>query len=331
MESTSEKQCHFRSGKKQNVGLGVFRSEQNTVLWGCSDNTKMWKKMPNITTKLLQIWSTLLVVLASVQSEESPRQTCDSAKELAIPKVDISPLTKSSEPYTSDDIKLVQSAVEQACLDYGIFELAGHGINEKVLNEAFNAHDALFALSKDVKSSIPIKSGGFTRGYVGLGKESGSDHLLECKEAFSYGMEWNPDPLKANKLQGENIWPSPDDYDSIHKQALLTWYNESIRISEIIALGIAPTLGLDLQSIRESIDGGETISIMRLFRYIAVDSTECIQGGDASRERIGSSPHTDWGFLTLILGDGGEGLQVRERERECVCSVLDVDYMDGYM
>lgn len=43
-----------------------------------------------------------------------------------------------------------------------------------------------FALPEEVKRKIPAKKGGFTRGYIGFGGESGS-HLLECKEAFSYG------------------------------------------------------------------------------------------------------------------------------------------------
>lgn len=43
-----------------------------------------------------------------------------------------------------------------------------------------------FALPGATKGEIPAKKGGFTRGYIGFGGESGS-HLLECKEAFSYG------------------------------------------------------------------------------------------------------------------------------------------------
>ncbi len=43
-----------------------------------------------------------------------------------------------------------------------------------------------FSLPEAKKRKIPAKKGGFTRGYIGFGGESGS-HLLECKEAFSYG------------------------------------------------------------------------------------------------------------------------------------------------
>lgn len=43
-----------------------------------------------------------------------------------------------------------------------------------------------FSLPEATKRKIPAKKGGFTRGYIGFGGESGSD-LLECKEAFSFG------------------------------------------------------------------------------------------------------------------------------------------------
>lgn len=43
-----------------------------------------------------------------------------------------------------------------------------------------------FSLPDDTKRKIPVKKGGFTRGYVPFGGESGS-HRLECKEAFSFG------------------------------------------------------------------------------------------------------------------------------------------------
>ena len=43
-------------------------------------------------------------------------------------------------------------------------------------------------------------------------------------------------------------------------------------------------------------EGGEKISLMRLFHYLPYDQK--IQN---KLNNIGSSPHTDWGFLTLIL------------------------------
>ncbi|CAM9955610.1 unnamed protein product, partial [Ectocarpus sp. 13 AM-2016] len=62
-----------------------------------------------------------------------------------------------------------------------------------------------FSLPEAAKRKIPAKKGGFTRGYIGFGGESGS-HLRECKEAFSYGYPWPNDQPPNNALQGPNIW-----------------------------------------------------------------------------------------------------------------------------
>jgi isopenicillin N synthase-like dioxygenase len=55
----------------------------------------------------------------------------------------------------------------------------------------------------------------------------------------------------------------------------------------------------------DAIAGGETISLMRLFHYFSLKP-----GAEGEpKPQLGSSPHTDWGFLTVILHDGVRGLQ----------------------
>lgn len=102
-------------------------------------------------------------------------------------------------------------------------------------------------------------------------------------------------------------------------------------------------MGLAPRALAALLDGGDTVSLMRLFRYLPDAHEDCAQGtarrqgrgspggraaepgagegegeGEAAAapvvERTGSSPHTDWGFLTLILGDGSGGLQVQGGE-----------------
>ena len=51
-------------------------------------------------------------------------------------------------------------------------------------------------------------------------------------------------------------------------------------------------------------ENGEDISIMRLFHYFPFSAS-----AEVDSEMICSSPHTDWGFLTVILQDNIGGLQ----------------------
>ena len=59
--------------------------------------------------------------------------------------------------------------------------------------------------------------------------------------------------------------------------------------------------------------GGESISILRLFHYFAATHRPELgvtHDTGAASPRIGSSPHTDWHLLTVILQDRQGGLQV---------------------
>jgi len=230
--------------------------------------------------------------------------------ELAVPAVDLKPLLDAdSNPITA---KAAMRAIEESCSEIGIFRPLNHGIAAETLLEAMAAHRQVFALPKSEKQKLPISGGGFTRGYVPLGSESGSATRLECKEAFSYGHEWRTRPGDAtaftNPLQGPNAWPA--SLNDASRAALGAWYNASVGLSLLVASGLSDAMGLDGKAIRDLCDGGETISLMRLFRYVPEVSDDCADGAPAGTERIGSSPHTDWGFLTLIYGDGGPGLQV---------------------
>ena len=97
-------------------------------------------------------------------------------------------------------------------------------------------------------------------------------------------------------------------------------YTECARISAHIADALAlaldqPALSLHQkgggggsgQRAERGNIGGETISLLRIFRYLPYDldpaaAHQINEGNEVPRaEYIGSSPHTDWGFLTLVL------------------------------
>lgn len=96
----------------------------------------------------------------------------------------------------------------------------------------------------------------------------------------------------TNPLQGSNVWPS--SLDETTKHQLAVWFNESVRVSKMVASGLSKALGISLQALNELCDGGETISVMRLFQYFPVGDALCQSSADETVERIGSSPHTDW-------------------------------------
>src|SRR3989337_2137542 len=112
----------------------------------------------------------------------------NSYKPISLPVIDLSLL---ESPFSSPKPSLdnIATEIQNACTKYGAFYItcSFFSTTDQILMK--EACQQFFSLPSDIKSSIPIKSGGFTRGYIGMGGESGS-HRLEVQEAFSYGYEW---------------------------------------------------------------------------------------------------------------------------------------------
>ncbi len=121
-----------------------------------------------------------------------------------LPVVDIEALRRSDA--SSQDVAAIGKDIRDACSRFGFFYLTGTGLTLHERNGIFKAGRQLFALSETEKRAIPSISGGFTRGYIPIGGESGS-HRFEVKEAFSYGYSWEAGSPPSNPLQGPNCWP----------------------------------------------------------------------------------------------------------------------------
>ncbi|KAG0379072.1 hypothetical protein BGX24_001809 [Mortierella sp. AD032] len=228
---------------------------------------------------------------------------------LVVPTIDITVLLSNSSSTANKQHVAVE--LLNAFTTFGVFYITSPShplFSSAKTNEVLDATKRLFELDAAQKSEIPkIQPGGFTRGYVPIGGESGSA-TKELKEGFSYGYEWPSEDLKAkqtaeslNGLQGPNAWPtqlSLDQLDQGHHNAfkgtLQEFYLHVCDIAKGLLKGISLALALPEGELAKYCTTSETISFMRLFHYLPYAD----QGHTA---QIGSSAHTDWGFLTLIL------------------------------
>lgn len=219
-----------------------------------------------------------------------------------LPIIDIRPFLVNGNSTQKKDIA---HQLHQACCEFGAFYLSGHGINNRDVLERMRQ---FFSMSTADKESIAIRKGGFTRGYIGMGSESGSD-ALEVKEAFSYGYPWKPGVVPENSLQGENVWPDAGQLPIGWQVAMEDCYQQLINVAVGLTKAFSISYGKEEEYLGSYCEGGETISLMRLFHYFPY--READQHFPLRQDRIGSSAHTDWGFLTLILQeDGVTGLQL---------------------
>jgi isopenicillin N synthase-like dioxygenase len=122
--------------------------------------------------------------------------------------------------------------------------------------------------------------------------------------------------------------------------ALQQLYDKEVGVAKLIARALSSqfTCTEGGNTLARVAEGGEHISLMRLFHYFNQGSEEVqrhLQGAtDASAQEhamLGSSLHTDWGFLTVILADEVGGLQFIPRGGDVRSEAdwVDVPYIPG--
>lgn len=190
--------------------------------------------------------------------------------------------------------------IDLALQEYGMF-IGTNAMMKRTSDDFMNAAQELFSLDSNDKEKIKVKEGGFMRGYIPFGQESGLlDKYFEPKEGFAYGYPFEDNTVQSfsNALEGENVWPNESQFTGKDKMKLL------FDMSTIIATNIVNSISASFKHHTKNdlgliLDGGDRISIMRVFHYIAKENKEVI-GDREDNSIMGSSPHTDWGLLTVI-------------------------------
>jgi isopenicillin N synthase-like dioxygenase len=217
---------------------------------------------------------------------------------MKLPTIDIGPLNGNADVSVKHHIA---SQLDAACKTFGAFYIVGHGIDSSA---TLSSMHEFFALPRDEKQRIAVASGGSNRGYIGMGKESGSD-ALEVKEAYSYGYSWDEAVAPHNQLQGSNIWPDAQLLPQMWKQQMEAFYLKMFSVATMLTKSFSLSFDYPEDHLSDFCKGGETISLMRLFHYYPYTAADDLF--PAQQNRIGSSAHTDWGFLTLILQEENVG------------------------
>ena len=239
-----------------------------------------------------------------------------SSVEVAV--IDISPLMRDGMEYTGAYKDCTQKIID-ALSDKGLFLATSSGwTDEDFTDRAFGASRQLFSLSESEKMSQKLNGGISMRGYIPFGEESGlKDAVFEPKEGYAYGFDATPsDEASANihkgieYLRAPNRWP--EELPALARTHLLDVYRNSIDVARRIVKAALGTYADNIDPSRY--EGGEEISVLRLFHYLPTGQRQEEQhAAQAKKEILGSSAHTDWGLLTVILQDQVGGLEFMYR------------------
>jgi isopenicillin N synthase-like dioxygenase len=157
-----------------------------------------------------------------------------------IPVIDIGPLAYHCEQSWAP----VAEAIIQAATTAGFFYVINHGIDKKLIEQAFTVSKQFFNLPEKDKASIKINQQ--QRGWMaqGLSNLEGSK-TYDAKEVFFWGWDVaddDPDVLAGLPLVHPNLWPvavAPN-----MKEGLLPYYHQVVAMGDRLLGAIAMGLGL---------------------------------------------------------------------------------------
>jgi isopenicillin N synthase-like dioxygenase len=218
------------------------------------------------------------------------------AKWTALPVLDISRLNKGPAESAAFLLELRETAH-----DLGFFYLSGHGIDEGLVGQVLALSKRFFALSEKDKLAIEMVNSPHFRGYTRVGWER-TRGLADWREQVDIGAERSTLPLDANlppwsRLQGPNQWPAalPE-----LREVILNYQAAVTELAIRLVRAFAAALGQP-ETIFDPIFSPDPHQLLKIIRYPGRDATESEQGVGA---------HKDGGFVTVLLQDVQEGLQV---------------------
>ncbi len=183
--------------------------------------------------------------------------------------------------------------------EYGFCCISGHGIPPALIEAAYDAFKAVFALSDLAKRQYLAGPGG-TRGLTPLRIETakGAAHP-DLKEFWHIGRELPPASQYA-AVMAPNLWPAEVPG---FRAAGLALYQALEALGGCVLAALALHLGLDERWFDDKIAHGN--SILRALHYPP------IKDDDVPNERAGA--HEDINLITLLVGASDSGLEVLSR------------------
>ena len=196
--------------------------------------------------------------------------------------------------------------------EWGFAGVRGHGIEQSLIDSAYDAFKRFFALPAEVKMQYHLKGSGGARGYTPFGIETAKDSRYpDLKEFYHIGRELPRDSEFAD-IMPPNVWPR--EVPGFHEYAYALY-------SALDTLGtrVLRALALHIDLPEHFFDAKTNVgnSILRPIHYPPITAP------DIPNVRAGA--HEDINFITLLVGASAAGLEVKSRKGEWVPFTADAD------
>ena len=189
--------------------------------------------------------------------------------------------------------------------EVGFVGLTNHGVPDELVQKAYEVYQRFFALPAETKRGYIVEGAGGARGYTAFGVEHAKDsEHVDLKEFWQVGRSMPADHPLASMYRA-NPWPDADceGFSDVSQQLFEALESNAMEVLR----GVATDLGLERAWFDEKVNYGN--SILRAIHYPPIQ-------GDPEGVRAGA--HEDINVITLLVGSGEPGLEIKNKAGEWV-------------
>lgn len=187
--------------------------------------------------------------------------------------------------------------------EFGFCGVTGHGIDGRLIANAYDAFRHFFALPEAAKMKYHVTGAGGARGYTPFKIETAKGNQYpDLKEFWHIGREL-PDDSKHCARMPPNLWP--DEVPGFQDYGYDLYCALDDLGSRVLG-ALALHLGLPKRFFDDKTDHGN--SILRALHYPPI--------GDDSLPNLRAGAHEDINLITLLVGASDAGLEILTRDGE---------------
>jgi isopenicillin N synthase-like dioxygenase len=227
-----------------------------------------------------------------------------------IPTIDISSLTKNNFN-TKKSLQTIKK-IEKACIEVGFFQITGHGIDIKEINNICKIGDNFFNSSEKNKNKLAPKkwnkkNKNIYRGYF--------PNSVNGKEGLDLGdLKIKPHNIKKYKSQYVEYLNLNKSFNKSSIKSLSNYYDSIFSLSEILFKGIIKLYKKDIKISNKAFSRIKTLSTLR-FNYYP-NQNKPVEISKQDGVALGCETHVDSGVFTVLYQDKKGGLQVQNRKNK---------------
>ena len=227
-----------------------------------------------------------------------------------IPTIDISSLTKNNFN-TKRSLQTIKK-IEKACIEVGFFQITGHGIDIKEINNICKIGNNFFNSSEKNKNKLAPKkwnkkNKNIYRGYF--------PNSVNGKEGLDLGdLKIKPHNIKKYKSQYVEYLNLNKSFNKSSIKSLSNYYDSIFSLSEILFKGIIKLYKKDVKISNKAFSRIKTLSTLR-FNYYP-NQNKPVEFSKQDGVALGCETHVDSGVFTVLYQDKKGGLQVQNRKNK---------------